>query len=198
MSAKYSYRLSDEFVQLLANEFPISSLVENYKKAVENTDDGILEDIEKEVFGTFGRNLADRICEVEENYRDRNAEIIYKIADQTGHPFPSIQQRLIEIAILALMIENKTQFSEISYKRLAYKVSKCVLHDALTEALGKEVADKVPCKYFCIEMYKGICENTGVKDVTEVTMQGMISDEKGACVFSGELTLEEKIRLGSA
>ena len=197
MSAKYSYRLSDEFVQLLATEFPISSLVENYKKAVESADDGKTEDIDLEIFGTFGRTLADRICEVEKNYRDRNAEIIYKIADQTGHPFPSIQQRLIEIAILALMLENKTQFTEISYKRLAYKVTKCILHDALTESLGKEIADNIPCKHFCLEMYKGICENTGVKDVTEVTMQGSISDEKGGCIFSGELTLEEKIRLGS-
>ena len=198
MSAKYSYRLNDEFVQLLETEFPISSLVEKYKTVAENPDNRSIEEIEKEVYGTFGRNLADRICEIEEKYRDRNAEIVYKIADQTGHPFPSIQQRLIEIAMLALMLENKTRFTEISYKRLAYTVNKCALHDALTESLGKEVADKVPCRHFCLEMYKGICENTGVKDVTEITMQGKISDEKGACVFSGELTLEEKIRLASA
>ncbi len=198
MSAKLSYRLSDEFVQLLATEFPISSLVENYKKAVKNADAGVSGDIEKEVFGTFGRNLADRICEVEKTYRDRNAEIIYKIADQTGHPFPSIQQRLIEIAILALMLENNVQLTEVSFKRFAYAVNKCALHDALTESLGKEIADQLPCRHFCLEMYKGICENTGVKDVTEVTMQGSISDDKGSCIFSGELTLEEKIRLASA
>jgi len=195
MSKKYSYSLSAELMELLEQEFPLEPLVTQYKEALESSGGTGEKDVDKEIFGTFGLNLADRLCEVESGYRDRNAEIVYMIAQKTGHPFPSIQQRLLEIAYLATMNENKIQFQEISFKRLAYEVGDCVLNRQLAEEIGPEVAGRVPCRHLCTELNRRICDNTDVGNLIEVHMPSMISDEKGRCVISAELTLEEQLRL---
>ena len=73
MSKKYSYSLSPELMALLEQEIPVSQLVARYKEALESSGGTGEEEIDKELFGTFGRNLADRLCELESDYRDRNA-----------------------------------------------------------------------------------------------------------------------------
>ena len=195
MSKKYSYSLSPELMALMEKEFPIEQLVTRYKEALEHPGGTGKEEVDKEVFGTFGRNLADRLCEVESDYRDRNAEMVYMVAQKTGHHFPSIQQRLLEMAYLGIMNENKIQFQEISFKRLAYQVDFCVLNRQLAEGIGPEVASMIPCRHLCMELGRRIYDNTEVGNVVEMHMPSMISDEKDHCVFSAELTLEEQLRL---
>ena len=195
MSKKCSYGLSPELVALLEKEFPIDPLVMRYKKALESPEDYAEGKVDKELFGTFGRNLADRICELESEYRDRNAEVLYMVAQKTGHPFPSIQQRLLEMAYLSIMNENNIRFQEISFKRLAFEVSFCELNQQLTEAIGPEVAHMIPCRHLCMELCKKIYGNTDVGNVVDVNMPSKMSDEKGSCVFSAELTLEEQLRM---
>jgi len=195
MSKKHSYSLSPELVALLEQEFPIEPLAIQYKEALESSGGTAEEKVDKELFGTFGRNLADRLCEVESDYRDRNAETVYMVAQKTGHPFPSIQQRLLEMAYLSIMNENNIRFQEISFKRLAYEVSFCELNQQLAEVIGPEVANRIPCRHLCMEFCKKICENTDMGNVVGVNMSSKISDEKGRCVFSAELTLEEELRM---
>jgi len=195
MSKKHSYSLSPELVALLEKEFPIEPLVTRYKEALESSGGTGEEEVDKELFGTFGRNLADRLCEVESDYRDRNAEIVYMVAQKTGHPFPSIQQRLLEMAYLGIMNENKIQFQEISFKRLAYEVDFCVLNRQLTEGISPEVANRIPCRHLCMELGRRIYDNTEVGNVVEMHMPSTISDEKDHCVFSAELILEEQLKL---
>lgn len=195
MSDKKSYQLSDELVDLLENEFQIKPLVDEYKDAVKGLGQGSREELDKKVFGAFGRGLADRICAIESNYRDASADLIYKIAEQTGHPFPSIQQRLIEISLLATMNANRTRFHEVSFKRLSYEVSKCVVYETLQQNIDKETADQVPCRYLCLSLNNGICENTAVAEMVTVNMPTKISDENGCCIFSTELKLEEQLKL---
>jgi hypothetical protein len=195
MSKKYSYSLSDELVELMEQEFPIDQLVTRYKGTLEDSEEALEGNIDKELFGTFGRNLADRLCELESDYRDRNAEVLYMVAQKTGHSFPSIQQRLLEMAYLAIMNENNIRFQEISFKRLAYEVDFCVLNKQLAEEIGPEVAGRIPCRHLCMELNRRICENTDIGNVVRVNMPSKISDEKGGCVFSTEMILEEQLRL---
>ncbi len=195
MSKKHSYSLSPELVALLEKEFPIEPLVTRYKEALESSGGSGEVEVDKELFGTFGRNLADRLCEVESVYRDRNAEIVYMVAQKTGHSFPSIQQRLLETAYLAIMNENNIRFQEISFKRLAFEVGFCILNRQLAEEISPEVANMTPCRHLCMELCKKICENTDVGNMVGVNMPSKISDEKGRCVFSAELTLEEELRM---
>ena len=194
-SKKISYSLSDELVELLEQEFPIDQLITRYKRTLEKSEEALEGDIDKELFGTFGRNLADRLCELESDYRDRNAEVLYIVAQKTGHPFPSIQQRLLEMAYLSIMNENKIRFQEISFKRLAYEVGVCVLNQQLVKEIGPDVAERIPCRHLCLELNRGICENTDVGNVVGVSMPSKISEEKDGCVFSTEMILEEELRL---
>ena len=195
MSKKISYSLSNELVELLEQEFPIDQLITRYKGTLEDSEEALEGDIDKELFGTFGRNLADRLCELESDYRDRNAEVLYMVAQKTGHSFPSIQQRLLEMAYLSIMNENNIRFQEISFKRLAFEVGLCALYRQLAEEIGPEVAGRIPCRYLCMELNRGICENTDMGNLVGVNMSSKISDEKGGCVFSTEMTLEEELRL---
>ena len=195
MSDKKSYQLSDELVDLLESEFQIKPLVDEYKDAVEGLGQGAREELDEKLFGDFGRGLADRICAVESEYRDASADLIYKIAEQTGHPFPSIQQRLIEISLLATMNANRTRFHEVSFKRLSYEVSKCVVYETLQQTIDKETADQVPCRHLCLGLNNGICVNTGVAEMITVNMPTKLSDENGCCIFSTELKLEEQLKL---
>ncbi|MBW2366950.1 MAG: hypothetical protein JRH15_03590 [Deltaproteobacteria bacterium] len=195
MNKKISYSLSDELMVILEQEFLIDQLVIRYKKTLEDSEEAQKGDIDKELFGTFGRKLADRLCELELGYRDRSAEILYKVAQKTGHNFPSIQQRLLEMAYLAIMNKNKLRFQEISFKRLAYEVNFCVLNKQLAEEISPEVAGRIPCRHLCMELNRKICENTDIGGVARVNMPSMISGEKGCCIFSTEMTLEEQLRL---
>ena len=195
MSNKISYSLNHEFVGTLEREFPIEPLLKQYKEALDGSDDDPRGDVDRRIFGEFGRKLADRLFDLESKYRDRSADVIYMVAEKTGHPFPSIQQRLIEIAQLAVMNENKTGFKEISFKRLAYEVRSCMVNQAMERYLGKGIADQVLCQHLCLELYRRICENTGVGNVVGVHMPDKISGENGRCLFSAELILEEKLRL---
>ena len=194
-SKKISYSLSHELMEILEQEFLIDQLVIRYKKTLEDAEEAQKGDIDKELFGTFGRNLADRLCELESDYRDRSAEVLYEVAQKTGHAFPSIQQRLLEMAYLAIMNKNKLRFQEISFKRLAYEVIVCTLNKQLAEDISPEVASRVPCRHLCMELNRKICENTDIGDVVGVNMPSKISDEIGCCIFSTEMTLEEQLRL---
>lgn len=195
MNKKYSYSLSEELMALLEQEFPVDQLVAEYKGILEDSAEVSERNIEKELFGTFGCNLADRLCELESIYRDRSAEVLYEVAKKTGHSFPSIQQRILEMAYLAIMNENKIRFQEISFKRLAYEIGFCVVNRQLAEQIGSEVAGRVPCRYLCMELNRRICENTDIGNMVGVNMTSKISDEKGSCVFSTEMVLEEQLRL---
>lgn len=192
MSEKYSYSLSRELMELLDGEFPVPPLMEAYRKVLRESSHEQKEKIDEEIFGTFGLRLALRILELEGKYRDRSAELIYLVVEQTGHLFCSIQQRLLEIGMLAVMNENKWKYKEVSYKRLAYEVSKCIVYEALKELLGKEVADKVPCRHFCLGFIRGICEGTGIGDSMTIQMPSRISDETGHCLFDIDYRFQEK------
>jgi len=194
MSKKFSFSLSNELMGLLEREFRIPSLIENYEKALREGDEKQKEKIAEDVFGGFGRKLSERLCTLESKYRDRSADVVYAVSEQTGHPFPSIQQRLLEIGILAVMNSNKWTYDEISYKRLAYMVSECVVNQALDQALGKEIADEVPCRHLCMEYYRGICRHTGVGDAVSIDMPSRISDKNGRCVFGANYHHEGSYR----
>lgn len=187
---KYSYRLSGELMTILESEFPIGPLVEKFVETAQKLDPTKLLQVGDDIFGAFGRNLAKRLGKLEAGYRDRSAELIYEVAEQTGHFFPSPQQRLLEISLLAILPEAKWSYDEISYKRLAYMVKRCPVHESILGKMGKDAADQIPCRAFCLELYKGLCRSTGVEETLKIEMLRQISDDFGKCVFEAKLKPE--------
>lgn len=183
MSKKISYALNEEWMRSLGDAFQIVPLLGQYKQRAEGSEEAGRDAIALEVFGSFGRGLAKRIFEEEAKYRDRTAEVAYRIAEKTGHPFPAYQQRPLEIGLLAVMNENKWTYDEISSKRLAYIVTRCVMNQALERSMGKAAAEEVPCRHFCLGFYDEICRRSGVSDWVTIRMPSKISDKGGHCVF---------------
>jgi hypothetical protein len=183
MNKKISYGLSGELMNLLEEEFQIGPLIDQYKQRSEGVEEARRDGVASEVFGGFGRGLAKRIFEEEAKYRDRSAEVAYMIAEKTGQAFPAHQQRPLEIGLLAVMNDNKWTYDEVSSKRLAYIVTRCVMNQALERTMGKAVAEEVPCRHFCLEFYDEICRRSGVSHSVTIRMPSKISDQGGHCVF---------------
>jgi hypothetical protein len=183
MNKMISYGLSGELMSLLEEQFQIGPLIDQYQKRSEGVGEARQDALASEVFGGFGRRLAKRIFEEEAKYRDRSAEVAHMIAERTGQPFPAYQQRPLEIGLLAVMNENRWTYDEISHKRLAYMVTRCVIHEALEKSLGKAVADEVPCRHLCLGFYHEICKQSGVSDSVTIQMPSKISDKGGHCAF---------------
>jgi hypothetical protein len=183
MSKKISYALDAEWMRRLEEEFQIHPLIERYRQLVEGLEEAKRDAVALEVFGGFGRRLAKAIFAEEAQHRDRTAEVAYMIAEKTGQPFPAYQQRPLEIGLLAVMNESKWTYGEISAKRLAYAVTRCVVNQSLEKSMGKGVAGEVPCRHFCLGFYDEICNQSRAAASTTVRMPSRISDEGRHCAF---------------
>lgn len=157
MRVEYKYHLEEELLTRLNREFDIQSLVNDYVKLAQDKNEEGKEKAAEEIFGKHGRDLAERIMQIEEKYRDRGAELVYEVAQKTGLLFPSVPQRLLEIALLSVRPDDYWDYLEISHKRLAYQVKSCTLYQALKDALG-DLAAKLPCRHACLGTSRGFYE----------------------------------------
>ena len=164
--------IDESLFDTLEKEFAINEIAGKYAKAIEGRSEKEADEIGEKMFKEYGINLANRLLELEANYRDRNAEMIYEVAEKTGHRFPSIPQRLLEIALLSVRVEDKWHWEEISYKRLAYFVTSCSMNKALIEAVGEKIANRLPCRHYCIsqseQIYKKLGMDVGVRMTAEL------------------------------
>ena len=170
------YFIDDSLFETLEKEFAVKGIAEKYAGAIKGKSEKEADEIGEKLFKEYAGNFANRIMELEGNYRDRSAELIYEVAENTGHKFPSIPQRLIEIAILSVRVEDKWRWKEISYKALTYFVNVCTMNKALKEAVGEKIANRLPCRHYCIglsdELYKKLGLDVGVRMTAELPKDG--------------------------
>jgi len=183
MSApKKKYFIDESYFESIDNAFQVKGVVSKFAEVAKGKSPEEADDAGKKIFEEYAVNLGKHILETEEKERDRTAELIYEIAAQTGHYFPNVPQRLIEIALLSTRLGDKWKWSAISFKRLSYSVKKCTVHEALVEAVGKEFADVLPCRHYCIALsealYEGLNMDVGVK------MKAALPKD-GHCQFDG-------------
>ncbi|RMF96120.1 MAG: hypothetical protein D6734_04345 [Candidatus Schekmanbacteria bacterium] len=176
------YFIDEDYFESVNQAFPVSEVVKKFAEAVKGKSPEEADEAGKKIFEEYASALAKHILQTEKDVRDRTAELIYEVAEKTGHHFPSIPQRLIEMALLSTRLEDKWRWVCISYKRLAYSVKKCTVYDALVEAVGKEIADTLPCRHYCIALsetfYKELNMDVGVK------MKAALPTD-GHCQFDG-------------
>lgn len=176
------YFIDENYFESIDKAFPVKDVVSKFAEAAKGKSPEEADNAGKKIFEEYAANLAMHILKTEESNRDRTAELIYEIAAQTGHYFPNVPQRLIEIALLSTRLEDKWKWASISFKRLSYSVKKCTVYNALVEAVGKDAADVLPCRHYCIALseaiYKGLNLDVGVK------MKAALPKE-GYCQFDG-------------
>ncbi|OGW57471.1 MAG: hypothetical protein A2Z09_00015 [Nitrospirae bacterium RBG_16_43_8] len=176
------YFIDESLFTTLETEFGVEETAKKYAGAISGKSEKEAEEIGEKFFKDYGINFARRIMELEGNYRDRSAEMIYEVAKKTGHDFPSIAQRLLEIAILSVRVSDKWRWQEISFKRLAYSVTSCGMNKELIAAVGQKIANKLPCRHYCLslseELYKILKQDVGVRMTAELP-------KDGRCQFDG-------------
>jgi len=176
MHSNYKYYIEPEFLNLLEQEFDIKSLIEKYASEMKDKGDNERDEIAQRIFGTYGNNLAKRILELDGKYKDRIGEVINQVATKTGHIFPSVPQRLLEISFLGPRSDDEWSYKEVSHKHLTYLVKYCAINQALKAAMGEKEANLLPCRYVdtgtCTAFYEGLNLNVIFKMTAELPKNG--------------------------
>ncbi|RMF96119.1 MAG: hypothetical protein D6734_04340 [Candidatus Schekmanbacteria bacterium] len=181
--AKYQYGLDLDFLDSIEERVSVDSLLSGYLEKVKGEDSSNKDEDVKKYFSTKGKTLAEIICDEEKNHRDRMAEVVYEVAKKTGHIFPSIPQRLLEISFYALRPDDDWIYKEVSSNAIEYEVRDCELFNKLKEKAGDEEAKKMPCWNFCRTVSDIIYDKTGVR--VKVSMKKSLANDN-RCVIRAE------------
>jgi hypothetical protein len=125
----------------------------------------------------LGRQVMKHTVELADTkYMDRTAEMVEKVAKQTGISFPHRLERYVELSILGLRPADRWNISKATTKELVLQVSACSVRKALEEAGIKGL----PCKGFCLASFEVAAEKTGDTIKTEMTKT---PPQGGVCEF---------------
>lgn len=121
--------------------FSFSDLAENLR--------GKPEDEARRVYDEFGRAVMKKVIELaDEKYRDRTAEMVELVASQTGAHFPHRLQRYVELSVLSLRPQDKSNIVVSTTKEMRIREYSCSVNKALAEA-GIPL-EGLPCGASCI------------------------------------------------
>lgn len=131
---EYSYDMPKELIGTILAQFPLDSWV----KAMGESDENFLTRRGQE-FMQYLINQADS-----DEFRDRTAEMIEIVAQQTGISFPHRFERYMELGILTLRPRDAWNVAEATTKRLKIRSYNC--------SLQKILADRGidSCQSFCL------------------------------------------------
>ena len=181
MKPNRKFYLEPEMLDILEQEFSVEALVSRYASEMSGKDENERDEIAQRIFGTYGKNLAKRILEMEGKYRDRIGEIIYEVAEKTGHFFPSAPQRLLEISFFGPRSDDGWSYKEISHKKLIHLITHCSIYQALKNSMGEKEANLLPCRYVDIATNTGIYEGLNLNVLFKMTGE---LPKDGFCRFS--------------
>ncbi|KGK90891.1 hypothetical protein DP73_06485 [Desulfosporosinus sp. HMP52] len=142
----YVYDLPKELIYAVNKEFPVESLFNSDKEISED----FLEEQGKSFMAVLIKNTDS------EAFRDRTADMIERVAEQTGIRFPHVFERYVEHAIIVLRPRDAWTVTEATTKQLKVRSFNC--------SLGKKFAEKgiSNCQSFCFAAYQAAAEKVGV------------------------------------
>lgn len=150
---KLSFELSEEMLQMIAEEFNPEKTVQRYAEAVKNMDREVAA---KEIFGEYGTKLGKRSIQLGNEYSDRTYEVMLAMVDHTGgaYKFPLVPQRFLEIAYLSIL--NRFTFPVIinSSQEFVFKINGCPIFASLKGVCENEHLEGIPCRLGCINLIK--------------------------------------------
>ncbi len=177
---KYNYNLSSELLNDTSSKFEVGAVTRHFAELVKESSTDRLDEVASEVYSGYAKDLIDDIVSESGHHMDRTAEIIMQVADKTGVRFPSIPQRILEIVMLGTRPNDVWVLNECTTTNITYSVSECGTYDLLAELLGKETADKLPCRHLCISISRQLCSAIDM-DVEVSVNSRMPDDDK--CTF---------------
>lgn len=141
----YEYDLPKELIYAVQKEFPIEGLI--------NSDGETSEDFLEKKGKKFMSLLIQEADS--EAFRDRTADMIERVAQQTGIRFPHVFERYVELGILTLRPRDAWTVTEATTKALKVRSFNC--------SLGKMFAEKGinNCQSFCFAANQVAAEKAG-------------------------------------
>ena len=181
MSEEISFDIDQRILYTILQEFDVNKLIDSFAKNIENKKKEEIEDIAKEMFGEYGRNLMGNAIELGKKYSDKTYKVIKEVAEKTGvGPFPHVCQRFLEIfnmgtqcKALKVVVSNTSQ--------LTHSVSPCVFLNLIKENCGEDVAKLLTCKHIDLSAFEALYNNLNLS--VDVRMETSIPNE-GHCQFT--------------
>jgi hypothetical protein len=132
-----------------------------------------------EEFRRLGREVMASTIELADGkYLDRTAEMIEKVAEQTGIHFPHRLQRYLELSIIGPRPLDRWNVAVSTLAELRMQVLSCSLLKALQEA--GVPTEGMPCREFCLAGFRVAADKCGLE------VQGVLEKslaEDGVCEF---------------
>ena len=165
----YAYDLPKELIYAFNKEFSLEGLI---NPAGETSEDFLAK--QGKTFMSLLIRKADS-----DAYRDRTADMIERVAQQTGIRFPHVFERYVELGILTLRPRDAWTVTEATTKALKVRSFNC--------SLGKMFAEKGlnNCQAFCLAANQEAAEKAGTN--LEMTYS-KDADGSGLCELSFRLT----------
>jgi len=176
----YDYYFSDALLSRFARDFKMDGAINRFISSVKEKKTNQIEDIAKQVLGEYSQKLSSSLVKSEKDLLDRTGEIMYQVAEKTGARFPSIPQRLMELAFMSTRPQDRLLISIATTKELLLRVAPCVAYSELKKNLGEEKARSIPCKYGCIAYSRALFDE--LKIPVKPGIKAKMS-EKGYCEF---------------
>jgi hypothetical protein len=143
----YVYDLPKELIYAVNEEFSVEDLF--------NLEGDVSEDFLTEQGKAFMNLLIKKADS--ETYRDRTADMIERVAQQTGIRFPHVFERYVELGILALRPRDAWTVTEATTRALIVRSFNC--------SLGKMSVEKGinNCDKFCLSANQVAAEKAGIR-----------------------------------
>jgi hypothetical protein len=134
----------------------------------------------RKIYDEFGRAVMQKVFELADTkYRDRTAEMIELVANQTGVRFPHQFQRYAELSVLSMRPHDKWNVTLSTTQELRLQEYSCAMHEALSTA-GISL-EGLPCGASCIAGFIEAAKNVSIK--MRVTHTAKLP-EAGYCEFT--------------
>ncbi len=166
------FDMPHEMAEEVSGSFRFEELAENLRDKSE--------DEARKIYDEFGRAVMKKVIDLaDEKYRDRTAEMIDIVAQQTGVQFPHRVQRYVELSVLSLRPQDKWNVTVSTTREMRFQEYSCSLNKTLSEA-GINL-EGLPCGASCIGGFIEAARATSIK--MRVTHTAKLPED-GYCEFT--------------
>ncbi|MBS7249314.1 MAG: hypothetical protein KIH08_01780 [Candidatus Freyarchaeota archaeon] len=155
----YDYYIADEVLKALGEEFSLEKTIREFASKIRESGGDPLKRGEQ-FFGEYGERAMKRAIELGDKYLDRQGEILKQVAQKTGHIFPHIPQRYLEIMIMGTRPTAKFYVYGNNTQTIDFALPKCPGYELLKQSLDQKTAEELPCRHACLSalstLYKAL------------------------------------------
>jgi hypothetical protein len=178
----HAFNLDEKMVNRITQEFDFVKAARSFCEEVKGQRDAEILEKAQDFFSDFGRRLMLKSLAEGEKHQDFTYIAMKEYIEKTGVGiFPLVPQRYIEIANLCAMPIFELEVIQNNADKFSYRIRGCAVYQVLCERIGKDKADKLPCRFGCLTLCKTVVENL---DFRAAVIMEAEQPKDGYCNFS--------------